>query len=643
MSVNTTEPSRQQTDWADDEIDLRQYADVLIAWWKEILFIAVIFALIAGLAVMGLRFLGAPQYAAAADVAILRTVSEVTFDERFTTTSDNQATSNAAARRNALVALAVSPALAETVIAQMGDDLTVEQRQPTVLAETVKAELVSSAGRSGDSDLIRITASAETPEKAAQIVTAWAQAFVREVNQIYGQVPDELLQSIQGEQAKAQTDYQTAQKALEQFIAQNRVDELSRSVADTEATISALQNSQQLALDTLIQETVAAQRTVASSYLDAQAQNIAAPYVKEQEGRRNIVLAYVDALYRSKVTVFEEQAKRDIELLRGYYTRWLQITRSLDEAATLRNQVASGSDLASGGSTLATHVLKLQALTQALDPGPMAEMQLPNSGVGGLPSDASPMVATNQPVQVLVGGTPLQIQLNADGMLPKEELLADIDALVTALQTRKDELEGQITTLSEQLLTAHGDARAGDAASLESALMGAATSSPGALDAQALLTATAVSAPAISIEPLVDLFQPENIEALVAMQNDGRLTSALATLEDQVRAVKADLEGERARLLQLTQQRDLAWETYSTVSSKVAELALMRAAAGSEVRFAAPGVAPSLPVPGVSLSLTVAMAGVVGLLVGVMVAFIGNYLGKAPFLSRRQRTVGAAA
>lgn len=647
MSTNTTEPPRQSADWADDEIDLRQYIDVLVRWWKEIALIALLTVVVTVVGIFGLRFLSKPLYQAGADVAILRTVSELTFDERFTTTSDTATVSNSAARRNALVALAVSPSLAAAVVDQLGDVLTTEEQEPGTLVKKITAELMSAGGRAGDSDLIRITAAAESPEKAAQIATAWAQAYVREVNQVYGQVPDELLQSIQTEQAQAKTEYEAAQSVLERFVSTSRVDELSRQIANSEAIISSLQQGKLQALGTLIAETVEARRKVAATYLDAQAQNVAAPYAREQEGRRELLLAQIDALYGAQSEVFQQQVDRDTQLLQGYYTRWLQVTRALDEARTLRMQVADSGENASGGSALVAQVLKLQALTQMTDPQPALQgevrqdVQLPPSSQQ---QPAQQVIETNPPLQVQVGGTPLQIQLDASSALTKDELLTDIDALVSALVARRSELEKQIATLSEQMIGGDQYANLNQAVQPDSALAQAITAQQASISGRTALTQTQLvgalgSASALPGAPVAELFQTDELRALAEAQSqDDALSGTMTELEADVRSLKADLETERARQLQLTQQRDLSWEAYRTLSSKVAELALTRAAAGSEVRFAAPGVAPADPMAGVSLSLAVALAGVVGLMIGVFVAFMSNYLGKEPFLSRRAVT-----
>jgi uncharacterized protein involved in exopolysaccharide biosynthesis len=112
------------------------------------------------------------------------------------------------------------------------------------------------------------------------------------------------------------------------------------------------------------------------------------------------------------------------------------------------------------------------------------------------------------------------------------------------------------------------------------------------------------------------------------------LAADVTRLEDEVRALRALREQENANALQLTQQRDLAWEALRTVSSKVAELKLARAAAGSEVRFAAGAVPPIEPERGTSLLIVLAVAAAVGLVVALVVVFLANYLGRKPLFSK---------
>jgi uncharacterized protein involved in exopolysaccharide biosynthesis len=66
----------------------------------------------------------------------------------------------------------------------------------------------------------------------------------------------------------------------------------------------------------------------------------------------------------------------------------------------------------------------------------------------------------------------------------------------------------------------------------------------------------------------------------------------VAALQAQVRSMQSELEQEKATLLKLTQARELAWETHSTLANKQAEVTVAAAISGSEVRFAMPAVPP---------------------------------------------------
>ena len=110
-------------------------------------------------------------------MAIARTQSSITFDERFTTLSQDQlqaiSAADSAARRGALVGLVSSGAVAQAVIDQLGNLLSEEERSPADRLEEdrVTATFVGVAGNRGDSDLIRITVSADSAQKAALLPT----------------------------------------------------------------------------------------------------------------------------------------------------------------------------------------------------------------------------------------------------------------------------------------------------------------------------------------------------------------------------------------------------------------------------------------------------------------------------------------
>lgn len=86
----------------------------------------------------------------------------------------------------------------------------------------------------------------------------------------------------------------------------------------------------------------------------------------------------------------------------------------------------------------------------------------------------------------------------------------------------------------------------------------------------------------------------------------GSVAQTITQLEKAKLALKSQLEAEKARELRLTEQRDLNRDTFKTLSSKVAELSIARAANGSEVRFASPAIPPVEPMARMSLLLVVA-------------------------------------
>ena len=122
MSVQTSQHQTPTDAWeADDEIDLRKYLDILVKRWREIVIVTLAVVLLAVAAVLTLRFVETPMYEADSNVAIVRTQTQVTFDDRFTTSSDQMTNADITSRRAALLGLVYNGAIAERVIAELGD------------------------------------------------------------------------------------------------------------------------------------------------------------------------------------------------------------------------------------------------------------------------------------------------------------------------------------------------------------------------------------------------------------------------------------------------------------------------------------------------------------------------------------------
>ena len=201
----------------EDEIDLRKYIDVLLKHWKLITIItgaAVIVAIL-------VSFLSPPVYEATSLVLITKARSEIVLVPEYRTAIQQ----DSASMRQALLALAKSPSVANQVIKQLGNELEPNERKTN--------KMLAKIGVSSEGDLIRISAKSNNPQKAVTIANAWAESYKSYVNDLYGG----LLQSSQELKAQLDTsekEYKEKQKALENFIKDNRIADLSQQISDKE-------------------------------------------------------------------------------------------------------------------------------------------------------------------------------------------------------------------------------------------------------------------------------------------------------------------------------------------------------------------------------------------------------------------------
>ncbi|MCB0137184.1 MAG: hypothetical protein KDD75_18925 [Caldilineaceae bacterium] len=662
MTVQSTQGPAPADRWeADDEIDLRKYIDILLKRWREILFFTVLIVILAAAAVLTLRAVGAPMYEAGANVAIVRTQTDVNFDERFTTSSDSNRTQDVTSRRAALVGLAKSGTIAEAVIADLGDQLPETLLDPARLLRRIDASLSTQNGRTGQSDLIEITASADSPEVAAAIANSWAKHYVQEVNRIYGQVPDEMMASVEQELNQAQTKYGVAQSSLESFLATTPLNTLRRQVTETQESIRILQAANGEALNNYVKEVLDSYRRIVSTYLDAQTSAQILGFRREQQGQRELLDAYMRAYSDAMVDSFATQAERDQKLVRLYYDQWLRTVAGLSTARTLQSSLEAGGDGAVVSTASALQLLKLQLVTGLSDSIPSMQQSLlaqfgnvetinQNAPVvpGNTNNTAIPPVVNVQSVQPPATNQPYlpnqptyQIQLDPPADATLEDVSSDLSGVIQGLETQLAVLETAIADFNRDWLS--GDSYDGLNASVpdESALVEAIRTQYPDLFQGGVFSAIADAAAQTST--LADMGQTQGGDLLrlageetLALSDEANapMADTLTQLESRLQTLQSQLEGENARNQQFVQQRDLTWETFRALSTKQAELVLERAAANSEVRMGTPAVAPDRPVPGVSLTLSVALAGVVGLLFAIFLAFLLEYLGKKPLFTR---------
>ncbi|HRW49579.1 MAG TPA: hypothetical protein P5333_18805, partial [Caldilinea sp.] len=650
MTVQSTQGPAPADRWeADDEIDLRKYIDILLKRWREILFFTVLIVILAAAAVLALRAVGAPMYEAGANVAIVRTQTDVNFDERFTTSSDSNRTQDVTSRRAALVGLAKSGTIAEAVIADLGDQLPEILLDPARLLRRIDASLSTQNGRTGQSDLIEITAEADSPEVAAAIANSWAKHYVQEVNRIYGQVPDEMMASVEQELNQAQTKYGVAQSSLESFLATTPLNTLRRQVTETQESIRILQAANGEALNNYVKEVLDSYRRIVSTYLDAQTSAQILGFRREQQGQRELLDAYMRAYSDAMVDSFATQAERDQKLVRLYYDQWLRTVAGLSTARTLQSSLEAGGDGAVVSTASALQLLKLQLVTGLSDSIPSMQQSLlaqfgnvetinQNAPVvpGNTNNTAIPPVVNVQSVQPPATNQPYlpnqptyQIQLDPPADATLEDVSSDLSGVIQGLETQLAVLETAIADFNRDWLS--GDSYDGLNASVpdESALVEAIRTQYPDLFQGGVFSAIADAAAQTST--LADMGQTQGGDLLrlageetLALSDEANapMADTLTQLESRLQTLQSQLEGENARNQQFVQQRDLTWETFRALSTKQAELVLERAAANSEVRMGTPAVAPDRPVPGVSLTLSVALAGVVGLLFAIFLAFL---------------------
>ena len=94
------------------------------------------------------------------------------------------------------------------------------------------------------------------------------------------------------------------------------------------------------ALNAYMDSLVSSYGSIVQTYVTAQADNQTLAFIKEQEGQRARVSAYLDAYNAAQVDTFTQQNDRLRSELRMYYDQWLRTNSLLTAARTLQDQVA---------------------------------------------------------------------------------------------------------------------------------------------------------------------------------------------------------------------------------------------------------------------------------------------------------------
>jgi non-specific protein-tyrosine kinase len=504
----------------EEEIDLRQYIEVLRRW----VWLIVLGTVLAALTAFVVSLFIPPTYEAEASVVVAKAKTEVTFDPNIKTVSGEQlARANQAAQRQTLADLVSNPEVGKRVAAVLGDVLSPEEQDVHSLSGMVEAKT------DRNSNLIRITVRSADPEKAAEIANAWAKEYVDYVNnQVYSgtpQTPEET--AAQAKEAKAR--YDKAETKLVQFLGENQIAELQRQIAEKKGLISALQS-----------------------------------------GRDKAVVA-----------VYQQQVAANVQALKDLYALRHKLDSLLSNARSLQAHIQAGSDSPTAQTANTFSLILVQA--------------------------SSFTTAANLPVN-------LQVPMNqlSSGGVSRSQLLKDVSQLIQTLESKRNEVQAEIDTLSTQLLNNGGYQF------LAPSIPGN-TTAPGNIQKKPLSTATEAKS-----------------QAQIQPQGSGQVTAAPATagaatieainqLQKEVDQLQAKLESVSAQKQELTRARDLAYETYKSLARKVAEVDVAAQSKSTEVKFAVPAVAPRAPVAP-RKKMNTLLAGVVGLMLTIGVAFVAEYM-----------------
>ncbi len=504
----------------EDEIDLRKYVRVLFQHWK----------LIAGLTVAGaaaalVLALALPRsYEASALVVVTSPRFILNFEPRIETAAGQD---KVEIDPKAYLGLATSDELLTQLLA---DPATASLEEGERTREGLLGKLEATTGT--DPTLIELRATGDDPERAAAIANAWARLFVKYVNQLYGYEQD--TQARFGDQlSQAKADYEVAQRAVEKFLADNRLAELQREMD--------------------------ARQTLINSYQSELTASRGQSLPEQLQARRQTL----DNAYDELISLEQQQR----QIIQDYYGDLAAVESLLVDARALREQVqaSSVSSAASLGDALAQLFLRSRSLA---------------SGAGG-----------NVQLQLSFG--------QGAGPIP----VSDVDSLIDVLESRKAQTQAQIEAL---LAVSRGQAPDPEVE---------VDSRFGVLEARKAEIRARIEA--LTAELLAGFQVP-----VESAPNDP-VSQLIAQYSDEVLTLNAELEAEEARQRELTQARDLAWETYTSLTRKAEERRIAVQTGEAIVRLAS---AASTPLePAVSVLVIVAAAGIASLMVGVLTVILKDW------------------
>ena len=204
----------------EEEIDLREYVQVLVRSWKWVVGLAVL----AAVAALGVSFLIPPTYEATALVAVTEPRYVMRFDPRFETVNNVQLV------YKAYPELATSDDLLQDLLVRL-DPL------PEGVETYRNLRNMSQAEQGADPSMVRLAVRSQEPGEAARVANVWAELFVTRANEIYGTQGEDQVQFFEGQLERAQAELAAAEQALVAFQARNQGAVLEAQLASAQQNL----------------------------------------------------------------------------------------------------------------------------------------------------------------------------------------------------------------------------------------------------------------------------------------------------------------------------------------------------------------------------------------------------------------------
>ena len=678
-------PIRRREMYMEEEIDLRIYIDILLAWW----WLIALGAVVVGVSAFIVTSLMPPVYEASAGVVSVRSRVEVSLGSGFETITEDSAAygsmigagaviERTKQRLNTLAGMVRNGIVAQQVAEELSGVLDEEELDPAVLLGRVKGRVLSLEG-GGDSDTIEIVVSHPDPHIAALIANAWARAYEVHVNRIFGMAQLTPFGDIDRQVQNARADYDVAQEAYLRFLSEDdQISEIQRQIEEETIIVQNLRLARQTAIAAVVDKEVqvrealidaylsdaqanrlfafergqAAKRAILGSMIDGEIANRMAVIERDRAVREQLFSSAIDAEVAARLQVFEHERDGLHAALDRDYARRQQLEELLMEARMMREQLIAGGEPTARSNGLALIALKSRVFNVA-DSLPFDRLDLQATSIDALNparsateqiADLNGLITAMEDEVLRLDGTIQQralARLSGEGyqfldLLSPDHLslvhIEDLDGVVAATNPLSPTLGNFILELYVSMFEVGPMALAAQNVATDTQLFAEIERLYPELytrDAWMGLIDLIPDTPelvSLANQMADDLLKLRGLEELMAFSvADEPLSLEIGERELRIRALEANISRLTQRRRDLQQERDLAWQVYSGLLSKSQEVAIAAASEGSEVRFASPAVPPRSPV-GPRRMMNTAVGLAVGLMGGTFAAFLFSYL-----------------